>query len=51
MSARFIHDARGATTIEYALITGLIFLVIVSAVGLLNGSVTALFATIADAFS
>jgi pilus assembly protein Flp/PilA len=32
MIARFIRDEAGATAIEYALIAGLIFLAIVSAV-------------------
>lgn len=32
MIARFLHDERGATAIEYALIAGLIFLAIVAAI-------------------
>jgi pilus assembly protein Flp/PilA len=32
----FLHDSKGVTSIEYALIASLIFLVIVSAVGLVG---------------
>jgi pilus assembly protein Flp/PilA len=32
MMRRFLHDERGATAIEYAVIAGLIFLAIVAAI-------------------
>lgn len=40
---RFANDERGATAIEYALICGLIFLVIISAVTLFSTQATAMF--------
>ena len=40
---RFAKDERGATAIEYALICGLIFLVIISAVTLFSTQATAMF--------
>ena len=40
---RFLSDQRGATAIEYGLICGLIFLVIVSAVTLFSTRATAIF--------
>jgi pilus assembly protein Flp/PilA len=44
---RFLSDDRGATAIEYGLICGLIFLVIITAVGLFAGRATAMFEYIA----
>lgn len=53
MFRRFLTDQRGATAIEYGLICGLIFLVIIGSVGLFAGRATAMFdfisATIAAA--
>ena len=46
---RFLNDERGATAIEYALICGLIFLVIVSTVTLMASKVTTTFAKISTA--
>jgi pilus assembly protein Flp/PilA len=50
---RFLTDERGATAIEYGLICGLIFLVIITAVTLFASRATAMFdyisATIAAA--
>ncbi len=43
MLRRFQTDDRGATAIEYGLICGLIFLVIVSAVTLFSDRATAMF--------
>ncbi|WP_084176072.1 Flp family type IVb pilin [Brevundimonas bacteroides] len=40
---RFLTDVRGATAIEYGLICGLIFLVIVTAVTLFSDRATAIF--------
>ncbi len=44
---RFLTDESGATAIEYGLIAALIFLVIVSAVGLFASRATAMFEYIA----
>ncbi len=44
--AGFVRDERGATAIEYALIAGLISIVIVGAVTAIGGSVNNLFASI-----
>ncbi len=46
---RFLRDERGATAIEYALICGLIFLVIVGSVTLMASNITATFAKISTA--
>jgi pilus assembly protein Flp/PilA len=40
---RFLTDERGATAIEYGLICGLIFLVIITAVTLFASRATAMF--------
>ena len=40
MILRSFQDTRGATSIEYAIIAGLIALVILVSVGLLGGSVS-----------
>jgi pilus assembly protein Flp/PilA len=40
---RFLADQRGATAIEYGLICGLIFLVIITAVTLFSSRATAMF--------
>lgn len=39
----FLRDSRGVTSIEYALLASLIFLVIVSAVGLLGSNLGELY--------
>jgi pilus assembly protein Flp/PilA len=49
MIARFFRDERGATSIEYALIGSLIFLVIIVAVGLVGGALDPIFRTVAAA--
>ncbi|MFC5345753.1 Flp family type IVb pilin [Brevundimonas staleyi] len=46
---RFLNDEGGATAIEYGLICGLIFLVIVGSVTLMSSKVTATFAKVASA--
>lgn len=46
---RFLKNESGATAIEYGLIVGLIFLVIVSSVTLFASRVTLTFARISDA--
>jgi len=46
---RFLNDERGATAIEYALICGLIFLVIVSSVSLMASRITGTFDKISTA--
>jgi pilus assembly protein Flp/PilA len=46
---RFLTDESGATAIEYGLIVGLIFLVIVGSVSLFASKVTLTFARISDA--
>ena len=48
---RFLHDARGATAIEYGLIAGLIFLAIVASVNLFAASANTMFGTISAAVS
>ena len=46
---RFLNNESGATAIEYALICGLIFLVIVSSVTLFASRVSGTFAKISSA--
>lgn len=46
----FIQDERGATSVEYALIALLIFLVIVVSVTALGGTVKGLFESILPGF-
>ena len=46
---RFLNDERGATAIEYALIVSLIFLVIVSSVGVFASRDTVIFDKISTA--
>ncbi len=46
---KFWKDEEGATAIEYALIAGLIAVVIIAALTTLGGSVNAVFTNIADA--
>jgi pilus assembly protein Flp/PilA len=48
---RFAKDRSGATAIEYALIAGLISIVIVTAVGAMATQVGALFNSVAAAFN
>lgn len=47
----FARDKSGATAIEYALIASLISIVIISAVGLVGGSVQQLFNSVVDALN
>lgn len=51
MFKRFLTDDSGATAIEYALIAGLIFLAIVSAIHYYVESAEALFTKIGDAIT
>lgn len=46
----FLSSQEGATSIEYALISGMIFLVIILAVSNLGGAVHGLYQSIAAAF-
>jgi pilus assembly protein Flp/PilA len=48
LTRRFLADETGATAIEYGLICGLIFLVIVSAVTLFSDRATAIFAYVSS---
>ena len=48
---RFLRDDRGATAIEYGLIVGLIFLVIVGAVSLFASKATGTFDKVSAAVS
>jgi pilus assembly protein Flp/PilA len=45
---RFLHDERGATAIEYALIAAAIGLVIVAAVGAIGDALDGTFSDAAD---
>jgi len=47
--ARFVSDKSGATAIEYGLIAALVSVVIITAVTLMGGNLTATFNSIADA--
>ncbi len=49
--ARFVKDEAGATAIEYALIAGGISIAIVTVVGALGTSVTAMFTAVAPALA
>ena len=48
---RFLHDARGATAIEYGLIAGLMFLAILTGVNLFAGNANTMFGKISAAVS
>lgn len=47
----FIHDQRGATAIEYALIAGLLSIVIMGSIFYFGGGVEGLFVEIREAIS
>ena len=49
--AAFVRDRRGATSIEYAVLIGLIFLAIVSSVGSTGSGLTAKWIGVADTAS
>ncbi|NLH82805.1 MAG: Flp family type IVb pilin [Phyllobacteriaceae bacterium] len=49
--AAFLRDGRGATSIEYALLIGLIFLAIVTSVGSTGSGLTAKWIGVADTAS
>ncbi|CAA2102840.1 hypothetical protein MBUL_01890 [Methylobacterium bullatum] len=51
LAARFRRDTRGTTAIEYTLITGLIFLAIVTALHLYADRVGAMYKYIGDAIA
>jgi Flp pilus assembly pilin Flp len=51
MATRFGRDTRGTTAIEYTLITGLIFLAIVTALHLYADRVGAMYQYIGDAIA
>jgi pilus assembly protein Flp/PilA len=48
---RFLGDERGTTSIEYAVIVGLIFLVIVAAANALSGKVVEMFNRLSTAIA
>lgn len=48
---RFLHDERGATAIEYGLITALISVALITIVGEVGGQLQETFARIADTLS
>lgn len=48
---RFLHDERGATAIEYGLITALISVALITIVGNVGGQLQETFARIADTLS
>jgi pilus assembly protein Flp/PilA len=50
MFLRFLQDERGATAIEYALIAGSIFLVIVAAVASIGSSLSTIFTSVSAGF-
>lgn len=50
MIRRFLHDERGASAIEYALIAGSIFLAIVAVVTMIGGGLRDIFADVAAGF-
>lgn len=50
LGQRLVKDASGVTAIEYALIAGLIALVIITAVTIIGTTLTATFTAIAAAF-
>jgi len=49
--AAFVRDRRGATSIEYAVLIGLIFLAIVTSVGSTGSGLTAKWIGVADTAS
>lgn len=49
MITSFLRDESGATAIEYALIAGLIFLVIIAALTQVGANLTPIFAAVAAA--
>jgi pilus assembly protein Flp/PilA len=51
MFKRFLNNQRGVTAIEYALIAGLIFLVIVTAVGSIGTSLSGTFGNVSGGLS
>ena len=48
---RFLGDARGATSIEYALISGLVFLAVIGSLRLFASKVSTVYLTIGNAIS
>ncbi|GAM98050.1 hypothetical protein U91I_01680 [alpha proteobacterium U9-1i] len=50
MLKRFLANANGATSIEYALVASLIGMVIIAAVTSIGGSLGGTFTTVAGAF-
>ncbi len=51
LALAFSLNRRGATAIEYALIASLISIVIITAVGLIGGSIQNMFNSVADALN
>lgn len=50
MIVKFLHDERGATSIEYALVASLIGMVIITAVGAIGESLTGIFEDVSAGF-
>ena len=48
---RFARDARGATAIEYALIAGLIFMLVVGSIRLYSSRMNSVYGQVTDAMS
>lgn len=51
MFRRFLHNQSGATAIEYALIGGLIMVVIVAAVGTVGTNLVPIFQSVSTGFT
>jgi pilus assembly protein Flp/PilA len=51
MFMRFLQDEGGATAIEYALIAGSIFLVIIAAISSVGRALTTIFTNVSGGFS
>lgn len=51
LARRFVHEAGGATAIEYALIAGLIFIVAVGSIRLYSSKVNTVYSQITGAIS
>ncbi len=50
MIARFLADTRGTTAVEYAVIAGLIFMVIITAITQIGVGLNGIFGSAASAF-
>ena len=48
---RFAREERGASFVEYAMLTGLVAAIVVAAIAVLNGSITTLFGNLSTTIS